>query len=30
MKKFVALVIKRKGKMAMNEWESDGFDIFRT
>ena len=25
MKKFIALVIKRKGKTAMNEWESDDF-----
>ena len=29
MKKFVALLTKEKGKVAMNEWENDGSDILR-
>ena len=27
MKKFVALLTKEKGKMAINEWENDDSDI---
>ena len=29
MKKFVALVIKEKGKTAINEWENDDSDKLR-
>ena len=30
LKKFVALLTKKKGKMAMNEWGSNESDIFQT
>ena len=30
MKKFIALLTKEKGKTAMNHWEHDDSDIFRT
>ena len=29
MKKFIALLIKKKGKAATSEWENDGSDIIR-
>ena len=29
MKKFIALLIKKKGKTATNEWGNDGSDIIR-
>ena len=29
MRKLAALLTKKKGKVALNEWENDGSDIFR-